>query len=665
MPRMQHARLGVASVLLGVAAAACGGGSSSNDFDATPPGTADARPFDAKLPPPPGAVSPDFRTDHVGYRTGDVKRAVLLGHAGASIEVRRADDGTAVATVTASATSHDEDSGDSVAIADFSSVKTPGDYYLYLPAAQVRSYTFTISDDVFDVVGAVAMKSFYYQRCNHDKALPFATDAIAQFTGRGGQWVDAACHATDAHAPPGPGSTDDGTLDVHGGWHDAGDYQKTLWGRGLPEMLFAYEVNPGAWTDGQLHLPESGNGEPDLLDELRWELDFYTRMQRPDGHFMTSVKGHNSTKSSPPSTSDEARVYFDTTSPSSSEWSGGGVTIPEATANATAALAHAAIVLATIDPTAAATYKAAALKGWAWLAAQGASGDANQRRRVLTAAAAVYRLDPSVAAAKAIVEGFAWSTWDGMRGAGATPSENQIMNAAWHVLATPGAKASVVAAIKASVGDIVVDGAFAQAGAYGGMYGDPGNSWEWSWGSNRNQSQYGANLMMARKYGALGAHTADEVEELAERHLHYMLGANPVNMVYLTSMEAYGGEHSSFQLYHGWFSYTAGDGDHGNAQYNGKPADVDEPLYPYHPDDTQTSTYGPAPGLVPGGPNHAYSGQYAIPNKAMPAYAYRDFSVGCDWDGANCKAASWEITEPMAAYQGPFIFMVSFFMKGA
>src|SRR5207244_424607 len=153
-----RARLGVAFIMLG-AAAGCGGGGGPGD--ATP---------DSKLPPPPGSVSADLRTDHVGYRTGDVKRPALLGHAGASVEVRRAADGTAAATVTAGATAQDEDSGDALAIVDFTSVTAAGDYYLYLPSEQVRSYTFTIADDVYDIVGAVAMKSFYYQRCNHDKA---------------------------------------------------------------------------------------------------------------------------------------------------------------------------------------------------------------------------------------------------------------------------------------------------------------------------------------------------------------------------------------------------------------------------------------------------------------------------------------------------------------
>ena len=119
---------------------------------------------------------------------------------------------------------------------------------------------------------------------------------------------------------------------------------------------------------------------------------------------------------------------------------------------------------------------------------------------------------------------------------------------------------------------------------------------------------------------------------------------------------------SSFQMYHAWFSYDGGDGDDGNPDYNGKPAGVDEPLYPYHPDDDATSVHGPAPGMLVGGPNFYYTCSYDIPNRDFPPYAYRDFSVSCDWDGNACRACAWEITEPMCAYQGPFILLVSFFM---
>ena len=37
--------------------------------------------------------------------------------------------------------------------------------------------------------------------------------------------------------------------------------------------------------------------------------------------------------------------------------------------------------------------------------------------------------------------------------------------------------------------------------------------------------------------------------------------------------------------------------------------------------------------------------------------------MGCDWDGSSCASASWEVTEPMAAYQGPFVLLVSFMMS--
>ena len=89
---------------------------------------------------------------------------------------------------------------------------------------------------------------------------------------------------------------------------------------------------------------------------------------------------------------------------------------------------------------------------------------------------------------------------------------------------------------------------------------------------------------------------------------------------------------------------------------------MEEPLYPYHPDDDARSQHGPAPGLVVGGPNPNYSCDYNIPRQHLPAYAYRDFSVGCDWSGSACQACSWEITEPMCAYQGPVVLLLSLMM---
>ena len=59
--------------------------------------------------------------------------------------------------------------------------------------------------------------------------------------------------------------------DVWGGWYDAGDLNKyTSWTAGYVESLLrAYAENPTIWTD-DYNIPESGNGVPDVLDEAKW-----------------------------------------------------------------------------------------------------------------------------------------------------------------------------------------------------------------------------------------------------------------------------------------------------------------------------------------------------------------------------------------------------------
>ena len=204
-----------------------------------------------------GEVTGIVRADHFGWRPGDTKVAVALELGGEGIELRRVGDNALVGSFTASSQTTDEDSGDEVALVDFSSVTDIGTYYLYHPGGDERSYNFQIANDIYGIVGEAAVKSFYFQRCNQSRGLPYAGDALGGHPGAGGQWVDAACHGGDGAATAGPGSPDHGPLDLHGGWHDAGDYQKTLWGRGVGHMLWGYELNP----DGLERQPAQPAGE--------------------------------------------------------------------------------------------------------------------------------------------------------------------------------------------------------------------------------------------------------------------------------------------------------------------------------------------------------------------------------------------------------------------
>src|SRR5260370_42461535 len=49
--------------------------------------------------------------------------------------------------------------------------------------------------------------------------------------------------------------------------------------------VHAYEEHPLAFSD-DYGIPESGNGIPDLLDEVKWGLDWVVRMQNSDGSLL-------------------------------------------------------------------------------------------------------------------------------------------------------------------------------------------------------------------------------------------------------------------------------------------------------------------------------------------------------------------------------------------
>ncbi len=90
------------------------------------------------------------------------------------------------------------------------------------------------------------------------------------------------------------------TLNVSGGWYDAGDHGKYVVNGGISAwtLLALYERldhlsgTAEAWGDGSLNIPESGNGIPDLLDEARVEVEFLLRMQVPMGQPLAGMAHH-------------------------------------------------------------------------------------------------------------------------------------------------------------------------------------------------------------------------------------------------------------------------------------------------------------------------------------------------------------------------------------
>ena len=208
---------------------------------------------------------------------------------GSKLEVRRAADNgvayTAAPTKWNSGTT-DAVSGDKAWWFDFSSVQASGDYYVYDPATKHRSHTFRIGDNTYDAVLQAAMRAFFYQRVNAHKQPPYADVRYSDAASHGNVEQDFDARAMN---PANPTVSDPATSrDLSGGWYDAGDFNKYVnYADGaIHDLLYAYQENNRAWGDAYA-IPESGNGIPDVLDELKWELDWLLRMQNADGRSAT------------------------------------------------------------------------------------------------------------------------------------------------------------------------------------------------------------------------------------------------------------------------------------------------------------------------------------------------------------------------------------------
>lgn len=214
--------------------------------------------------------SPLIKVDQVGYLPTAPKLAMVTA-AAKSFEVKRASDNVTVLEGTLGPATPDADSGDSVQTADFTKLRKPGAYYLEVPGVG-RSYTFLIQPHVYSRAYYLAMRAFYGQRCGT------AVDLGPEFPG----YTHAACHLRgEFHSSSGK----NGERDNVGGWHDAGDYGRYVVNSGITTgtLLWTWEIFGNKVKSINLNIPETGNGTPDILNEIRWNLEWMLKMQDDDG----------------------------------------------------------------------------------------------------------------------------------------------------------------------------------------------------------------------------------------------------------------------------------------------------------------------------------------------------------------------------------------------
>lgn len=147
---------------------------------------------------------------------------------------------------------------------DFSEFRKEGRYYIQTDVIGY-SYAFLIDSDLYTNMIKDAEKQYYYNRCGSSLTSQYAGDYA-----RGACHTDMVSLKNDANIQ----------LDVTGGWHvdTHGDRNVVRGCDTIETLLLAYEYNMDQFGD-DTDIPESNDGIPDILNEIRVETDWLLKMQ--------------------------------------------------------------------------------------------------------------------------------------------------------------------------------------------------------------------------------------------------------------------------------------------------------------------------------------------------------------------------------------------------
>ncbi|MDP7251079.1 MAG: glycoside hydrolase family 9 protein [Planctomycetota bacterium] len=166
---------------------------------------------------------------------------------------------------------------------ELTGLREEGTYYLALPGMG-RSFEFRIGRNVYEEAYRTCIRGVFHQRCGMEMKEPY-TRHYHPACHRNMTELTSLVHGSERNAwQMLPKSVIDETKhDLFGGHHDAGDFNPRSHLDVAQWLFMAWEMKPENYADGQNNIPESGNGIPDILDEARWALDLWVRLQDTDG----------------------------------------------------------------------------------------------------------------------------------------------------------------------------------------------------------------------------------------------------------------------------------------------------------------------------------------------------------------------------------------------
>jgi len=592
-------------------------------------------------------VSEYLHLDQFGYETNATKVAVIsdpiTGYnsssaytPGSTIEVRNFLDDSVVFSdspqIWNSGNTHLQ-SGDKGWWFDFTTVTTDGTYYLYDPSTSASSMPFEINSNPYSAVLPTALKMFYYNRCNTSKDSDYVDVGFADGINFMGTLQDSECRyvydQTNASLEK----------DLSGGWFDAGDYNKyvTFAHSVIHDLVAAYENSNSALGDDEIEIPESGDEVPDILNELKWELDWLMKMTNADGtviNKMGSIEfGDNA--AAPPSANTDQRYY--------------GPVCTSASIAIASLFARAAIVFDN-EPgfsNYAQDLENRAIDCWDHFKTEFdnntlefdcddgtiKAGDADwdletQIEAAITASVYLFELTGDTNYDEFFVDNYEDSNQISTGYWG--PYRMALTEALLRYTTLSGNNSAASLEITTSATDALNNNwEDFYLPTTADLYRAHQPDYMYSWGSNQTKTGLANVCLLFQQYNLVPSLNTD-LEEKAIAHLHYMHGVNPLGLVMLSNMYSYGGDRCVDEVYHTWFA----DGTEW--------------------DNVKDDDYGPAPGFVTGGPNQNYTGTLTPPAGQPILKSYAQFNTGF-------PQSSWEITEPAIYYQSSYIRLLAAF----
>ncbi len=210
---------------------------------------------------------PSGLVNQIGYSKGSEKVVVFKGEdISGNFSILNTETGKMVYTGEILKPVYNEQLDEYDSLGYFNDFDEEGQYCIYTDASG-ESYSFSIKEDAYRDLFTSACKKYYINRCGIGLSENYAGDS-----------AHSACHTTMARLQEDPSVQ----IDVSGGWHmdEMARRDAALGSRIAENLLVAYEMNPSAFTD-DTGIPESGNQIPDILDEVRYEVEWLLKMQDP------------------------------------------------------------------------------------------------------------------------------------------------------------------------------------------------------------------------------------------------------------------------------------------------------------------------------------------------------------------------------------------------